>query len=97
MEVFLFKWVESLHLECVGTTHSEWAGQTYPDRVAEQLEEAEVVSGGEQPAVGTQRGGIDLGDVTVSWPDAFAGGAQDGGPGGPADLLQLHTHIHSPA
>lgn len=74
-------------------------GQTYPDGVAKQLEEAKVISGGEQPAVGAQRSSVDLGDVTVRRPDALAGGAKNGGPGGPADLLQLHTHTHkhSPA
>lgn len=73
--------------EWVRPTYSERVGQTYPDWVAEQLEEAKVIAGGEQPAIGAQRSGVDLGDVTVRRPDALAGGAQNGGPGGPADLL----------
>lgn len=68
---------------------------SYPDGVAEQLEEAEVVSGGEQRLVCGQRSRVDVGDVAVRRPYSLAGGAQDGRPGGPLDPLQLHTHTHT--
>ena len=61
----------------------------HPGRITEELQEAEVVPGGQQPPVFGERGGVDVGDVAVGGPDALTGEAQNAGPGGPLHLLNL--------
>ena len=69
---------------------------SYPDRVAEQFEEAEVISSDEQRSVSGERGGVDVGDVAVRRPDSLTAGTQNARPAGPLDPLQLHkTNTHS--
>lgn len=68
---------------------------SYSDGIAEQFEEAKVVSGGEQRVVSGERRGVDVGDVAVRRPDSLTGGAQNRRPAGPLDPLQLHKHTHN--
>ena len=64
---------------------------SYSDGVAEQLEEAEVVSGGEQGSVSGERRGVDVGDVAVRRPDSLTARTQNTRPAGPVHPLQLHN------
>lgn len=68
---------------------------SYPDRETEQLEEAKVVSGGEQRSVSGERRGVDVGDVAVRRPDSLTARTQNTRPAGPLNPLQLHTHIRT--
>lgn len=65
---------------------------SHPRREAEQLQEAKVVSGGEQRAVLGERGGVDHAE---RGPDSLTVRTQNGGPGGPVQLAQLQTNRES--
>lgn len=62
-----------------------WSHQRWK---AKQLQEAEVISGGEQLAIFGERGGVNHAE---RWPYSLAGGTQNRGPGGPVQLPKLWT------
>lgn len=64
-----------------------WRGLlSHPGREAEEFEEAEVVSGGQQFAVFGERGGV---NEAERWPYPLTGGTENGRPARPFQLLEL--------
>lgn len=76
-------------------SETEPATRSYSNRVAEQFEEAEVITGREQCLVSGERRSVDVGDVAVRRPYSITAGAQNTGPAGPVDPLQLHTRTNA--